>query len=423
MSNTLSHPYQWLKTLPSTLLKLDKTPSLGHSPPFHWDELSKKLSALFDREIKVSGQEMQMRSPEEFLLGAQDLMIVKHSTVQPLPGVASFVLPKSCIKSLIGYLIKKEGDGIDQYDPEFQESFTQFLAMEVLYSLSQINFDRALSFQLLDNQELPTEPSHCLDIEIALPSQTLHGRLIISPQLSQAWKERYNQQQFDLLLKSAIAKNTPVTVHLEAGRVVLSPGEWKELRVGDFVLLDSCSLQPGDNKGRVMLTVNQRPFMRGKLKDGQLKLLEPVALVTGATMENQESPTEGEAEVPPDDLPLEEEAGEAEEIDLSEEETPSVEEEVQEGEAAEAPPQEAAAPQVEEKLAKLSADTLPMTIVIEVARIQMPLKQLLDLQPGSLIDLEVSPQSGVDLVINGQKIGKGELLLIGETLGVRILDL
>jgi len=53
----------------------------------------------------------------------------------------------------------------------------------------------------------------------------------------------------------------------------------------------------------------------------------------------------------------------------------------------------------------------------------MTVQTLLDLNPGNLLELDVHPESGVDLVVNGSRIGKGELLQIGDTLGVRILEL
>lgn len=88
----------------------------------------------------------------------------------------------------------------------------------------------------------------------------------------------------------------------------------------------------------------------------------------------------------------------------------------------EAPEEESTVPVVKEK--KLfSPATLPMNIVVEVGRLQMSLQKLLELQPGNLLELNLRPESGVDLVVNGKRIAKGELLLIGDALGVRILDI
>jgi len=66
---------------------------------------------------------------------------------------------------------------------------------------------------------------------------------------------------------------------------------------------------------------------------------------------------------------------------------------------------------------------LDITIIVEAARFKISLDKLMNLQVGNLIDLAVNPQAGVDLVVNGKKIARAELLNLGETLGVRILDL
>ena len=47
----------------------------------------------------------------------------------------------------------------------------------------------------------------------------------------------------------------------------------------------------------------------------------------------------------------------------------------------------------------------------------------MNMQPGNLLDLAIHPQRGVNLIVNGQKIAKGELVNLGETLGVRILEM
>lgn len=92
----------------------------------------------------------------------------------------------------------------------------------------------------------------------------------------------------------------------------------------------------------------------------------------------------------------------------------------------ESPPVEPEAPSLSEpaeKTAILSTEEIPLTIIVEVDRIQMPIKKLLELQPGNVLELAAKPESAVSLVINGKCVGKGELLRVGDTLGVRIIDL
>ena len=77
----------------------------------------------------------------------------------------------------------------------------------------------------------------------------------------------------------------------------------------------------------------------------------------------------------------------------------------------------------EEKLSAISPEEIPLSITVEVGRLKMSLQTLMDLKPGNLIELDVLPESGIDLVVNGSRVAKGELLQVGDNLGIRILEL
>jgi flagellar motor switch protein FliN len=64
---------------------------------------------------------------------------------------------------------------------------------------------------------------------------------------------------------------------------------------------------------------------------------------------------------------------------------------------------------------------IPMTITVEAGRLEMSAEKLIALRPGNMLELPSRPETGVSLVVNGKRVGKGELIRIGETLGVRIL--
>ena len=78
---------------------------------------------------------------------------------------------------------------------------------------------------------------------------------------------------------------------------------------------------------------------------------------------------------------------------------------------------------VEKELKAVSPEEIPLNVIVEVGRVKMPIKSLMELKPGNLLELNVHPENGVDLVVNGSRVGKGELIQIGETLGIRILEL
>lgn len=52
----------------------------------------------------------------------------------------------------------------------------------------------------------------------------------------------------------------------------------------------------------------------------------------------------------------------------------------------------------------------------------MTVDQLMGLSPGNFLELPVHPEQTVILSVNGQQIARGELVHLGEALGVRILE-
>ncbi len=70
-----------------------------------------------------------------------------------------------------------------------------------------------------------------------------------------------------------------------------------------------------------------------------------------------------------------------------------------------------------------SIKELPITVVAEVARLRISLEKLMQLQPGNMLDLKVLPGQGVSLTVNGQCVGRAELIELGDAFGLRILEL
>ncbi|CCB92086.1 putative type III secretion translocase SctQ [Waddlia chondrophila 2032/99] len=122
-----------------------------------------------------------------------------------------------------------------------------------------------------------------------------------------------------------------------------------------------------------------------------------------------------------DDEEEEEDGDEDEDEELTEEKEEEKERPIEESEE----PALAAAQIVpdEEKLSAISPNDIPLSIILEVGRLKMSMQTLMDLQPGNTIELDIRPESGIDLVVNGSRVAKGELLQVGENLGIRILEL
>ena len=70
----------------------------------------------------------------------------------------------------------------------------------------------------------------------------------------------------------------------------------------------------------------------------------------------------------------------------------------------------------------VSLKELPLNITIELAQLKMTLEKLLQLEPGNVIDVPIDTNQPVRLTVNGQLIGHGELVHVGEALAIRLLD-
>ena len=73
--------------------------------------------------------------------------------------------------------------------------------------------------------------------------------------------------------------------------------------------------------------------------------------------------------------------------------------------------------------AELNLDSLldvPIDISIEIGRTKMTIGELLSLSKGSIVELKKSAGESVDIYVNGKLLGKGEVVVVNERLGVRV---
>lgn len=147
---------------------------------------------------------------------------------------------------------------------------------------------------------------------------------------------------------------------IQVGRCSLKMEEWETAAVGDVVMLDRGSYDPHHHKGSAYLTLGDRPLLEVKIHHNKLQIL-------GAEFTHEETMSQSE-------------------------ENP------------------------------VSLRDLPMNVVVELAQLKMPLSKLLELAPGNMLELPIDPEQSVRLTVNGELIGRAELVQIGKGVGIRILE-
>jgi flagellar motor switch protein FliN len=65
---------------------------------------------------------------------------------------------------------------------------------------------------------------------------------------------------------------------------------------------------------------------------------------------------------------------------------------------------------------------IPVDIDVELDRKKMSVREILTLDQGSVIKMPRSAGENIDIYVGGTLLGSGEIVIIEETVGVRITD-
>lgn len=71
---------------------------------------------------------------------------------------------------------------------------------------------------------------------------------------------------------------------------------------------------------------------------------------------------------------------------------------------------------------ELLAD-VAMTVTVELGRVELPVRDLLGLREGSLVELDRHAGAPVDVLVNGRIVARGEVVVVDDELGVRVTEI
>lgn len=165
--------------------------------------------------------------------------------------------------------------------------------------------------------------------------------------------------------KAPIPARLPLPVSLRRGALTISLGELQSLQPDDVVLFDD-----DEEEDAAAFIIAERLFAPVGLTAEGPRLLATPAAITGSKWEwtmNQSTP-------PPTGPTLEES----------------------------------------------TLDDLPVALAFEIGRTAMPVGEVRQLAPGAIVPIADVTKPAVDILANGKRVGRGEIVRIGEGLGVRI---
>jgi flagellar motor switch protein FliN/FliY len=66
---------------------------------------------------------------------------------------------------------------------------------------------------------------------------------------------------------------------------------------------------------------------------------------------------------------------------------------------------------------------VPLGVSVELGRVRMPVRQLLSLTAGSVIELAKLAGEPLDVLLNGRAVARGEAVMVNDKFGVRLTEI
>ena len=408
-------PLSWVKQIQASARLCQKIPLFGSSCPlFPLEKVSEGLQkklGISDFQLLIS--QCQLLEPDDFITPFGINPELLSFQLAPLPGYLTWILSAESVAQITSLaLSQEETKGLS--DPRLQQGFYQFILLEAAEIIESLHTYPDIHIQWLDKKELPKSPSLSIDLSIKIKETSFLGRLIISPDFHTAFSEHFSTSSFAYTETPSFTK-IDLPLSLEIGNCLLSQSDFTNLQLGDLLILDRCSFDPATDRGTAILSLAEKPCFIVKIKKNGLKILDYAVYHGDAnTMDEEFISDSFEDETP---LPNLEETEKKTEEKTSLPNAEEVEKEIETLSSEEIKPSQTPPPEV-----LTSPLKIPFPIVVEVDRIKMSLEKLLQLTPGNIIEMTVRPNQGVYLTVHGKKIARGELVKIGEVLGVKILE-
>lgn len=354
----------YLTKISEQMLKVDTIPLFGKAPPFAFDLFASHLTD----ELQISELSLTLKSQSwishEELPPSSSLHAIG---IMPLTTPIYWAMSQEDKLKLTSFLLLHKTKKKPFVSPLLQEGYYQFLLLKALHAAGLISPLQQMTLILHKEAHLPKEEMLCLKIAITCDEHTFWGSLLIPKSFQQGWIEHFSAFPSALFSKSQ-KENLLLDLGLRVGAITLTYKEWKKVKRGDFLLPDR-TLHPKTGT----LCLDNLPLFHIEMKGDRIHLKD-YAFMIEDTME-----TEPEGTL-------------THKLEASEPMTKALQD-------------------------------VPLQVHVELARLKMSLDQLMQLSPGNFLELPLHAPQTVLLTVGGQKVGLAELVTLGETLGLKILEI
>ena len=88
----------------------------------------------------------------------------------------------------------------------------------------------------------------------------------------------------------------------------------------------------------------------------------------------------------------------------------------------ETPPEQTAEPAAGAEINLESLLDVPVTLSVEIGRSKVPIRELVSLNQGSVIELDREVSEPLDLLVNGKLMARGEVVVVDGQFGLRLIE-
>jgi flagellar motor switch protein FliN/FliY len=245
----------------------------------------------------------------------------------------------------------------------------------------------------LSEEPLTTKESYCIELALSIDNIQSICRIILPLSFQHLFKEFYSTKKVPLKERLNFDQ-IPLICQLTLGSTVLKKQILDNLQIGDLLILDHASYQPKNKKGYFKLSYKHLPLFQVKLKEDQLKILDFISSGEDSYMDETDDMDHMDDM---EEMAHLDEMGQEEDFDEMENNRSSFQEELM-----------------------IDPSKVDLTVFCEVGKFEINLENLLQLKPGSIVPLSKRPEEGVYLTLNQKKIARGELVQLGDAVGVKI---
>lgn len=357
----------WLKSrndLLQALVKTEDKTVLPHFPQALCERMLKDKFRLEDVSIRI--QARGVLSSEQVLQEVGNRMIVQDFLAQPLqPSSFFFVTSEEDLQAFMVAVFNDTSLASYFYEKDRLLGFHYYYCTELCRLLQELSWLPSISLKVGRETHFSGQPLqgsyHVVDVMSRFDGTVMHFRMLFSEALCESCYALLSStnQSIDVQKLGPLS----IGVSIEVGYCQLTQEEWAQVVPGSFISLDSCLYDPDTEESGGLLVVQGKKVFGGRfldVKSGDFKI------TSYPNLQEEEMHTEEEAKATP-------------------------------------PPGH--------------------KLIAEVARYTLTVEEFLKLSQGSVLNFNgVHPSRGIHIILDGAKVGRGEIVSLGDVLGIRVLE-